>query len=233
MFKIISITGFSNSGKTILISKIVKKLSQENFKVSVVKVSNSDISLDQKGKDTYVFSESGAQSSIFTNNKETTIFINSKYKFRNLTPFLSNMDYVIVEGNLNEPIIKLRLDERYSKDPLGIDISGKKFEEVYEIVKEKSTILLPNRDNCGYCGEKDCFEMMKKILNNERKEEDCVILKENIISLTVDGEKIGLPPFLRKILRDVNIGVLKNLKLPKNFDEVTIRINGDSIRDKI
>jgi molybdopterin-guanine dinucleotide biosynthesis protein B len=230
MFKIISITGYSNSGKTTLIKKIISRLTEERFKVAALKSSNSDMDLDKDGKDTFLFSESGAKISIFLNNVNTAIFVNEKTKFRDLTIFFSNMDYVIIEGNINEPIIKLRLDDRYKEDELSISIKDKTFDEVYEIIKNEATILLPNRPNCGYCGEKDCFEMMKKVIQKKRKIQDCVILKEQELSLEVDGEKIGLPPFLRKMVKDVNVGMLKNLKLPKNFSKVRITIDGDSIR---
>ncbi len=230
MFKIISITGYSNSGKTSLIKKIIKKLSAEGYKVGTVKVSSSEIDLNSEGKDTYEFGISGAMKSIFMNKKFVAIFINEKTNFRDLTPMLSNMDYVLVEGNLDEPIIKLCLDERYLNNPLAIDIRKKNFEEIYKIVKEKADILLPNRDNCGYCGEKTCFDMMKKIMDGKRKSKDCVILKEMEISIEVDGEKVGLPPFLKKMVKDVNVGMLKNLKLPKNFKKITIKIDGNSIR---
>jgi molybdopterin-guanine dinucleotide biosynthesis protein B len=230
MFKIISITGYSNSGKTTLIKKIISRLTQEGFKVAALKSSNSDADIDKDGKDTSIFSESGAEISVFLNNKSTAIFVNKNTKFRDLTVFFSNIDYVIVEGNIEEPIIKLRLDDRYEEDDLSIPIKDKNFDEIYEIVKNESTILLPNRPNCGYCGEKDCFEMMKKIIQKKRKVQDCVILKEQELSLEVDEEKIGLPPFLRKMVKDVNVGMLKNLKLPKNFSKVRITIDGDSIR---
>ena len=230
MFKIISITGYSNSGKTTLIKKIISRLNQEGYKVAVIKSSNSDMDLDEKGKDTFLFSESGAKISIFLNNSNTAIFVNEKTKFRDLTVFFSNMDYVIIEGNINEPIIKLRLDDRYKEDELSISIKDKDFDEIYEIIKNEATILLPNRPNCGYCGEKNCFEMMKKVIQKKRKIQDCVILKEQELSLEVDGEKMGLPPFLRKMVKDVNVGMLKNLKLPKNFSKVRITIDGDSIR---
>jgi molybdopterin-guanine dinucleotide biosynthesis protein B len=230
MFKIISITGYSDSGKTLLIKKIIKRLSAEGYKVGAVKVSSSDIDLNSEGKDTYEFGKSGAIKSIFTNKKSVAIFINEKTNFRDVTPMFTDMDYVLVEGYLNEPVIKLCLDERHINDPLAIDIRKKDIEEIYGIVKEKATILLPNRDNCGYCGEKTCFDMMKKIMNGKRKSEDCVILKEREISIEVDGEKVGLPPFLKKMIKDVNVGMLKNLKLPKNFKEITIKIDGNSIR---
>ncbi len=233
MFKIISITGYSNSGKTSLIKKVIKKLGNENYKVAALKSSSSKISVDESGKDTSQFSENGAEVSIFLNDSGAGIFLNQKVKFRDLLPLFSNIDYVIVEGNLNEPVLKLRLDDRYEDDPLSISIKDKNFDEVYELIKEKSQYLLPNRNNCGYCGEKDCFEMMEKILSGKRKFKDCVILKEKEISIEVDGEKVGLPPFLRKMVKDVNVGMLKNLKLPKNFNEVKISINGDSIRNTL
>ena len=57
---IISIVGFSNSGKTRLLEKMIPILKAKGYSVGIVKHTGHDSSLDQPGTDTYKFGQAGA-----------------------------------------------------------------------------------------------------------------------------------------------------------------------------
>ncbi|MBI2183464.1 MAG: molybdopterin-guanine dinucleotide biosynthesis protein B [Thaumarchaeota archaeon] len=59
--KIISITGSSNSGKTTTTVYLIKKLSEDGFKVGAVKHIHHEFTMDTQGKDTWRMTRSGAK----------------------------------------------------------------------------------------------------------------------------------------------------------------------------
>lgn len=110
--KIISVIGYSGSGKTFLILKAIKLLKERlGFNCSVIK-NIHEHRIDVEGKDSYKFSLSGAQYSI-TRNKfnENTIFIKKDIEIQNIIEWIENgpleTDVLFIEGfrNLNFPTI--------------------------------------------------------------------------------------------------------------------------------
>ena len=58
--RIISIVGLKNTGKTSLTSKIIKELTNRDFKVASIKHSHHQMEMDHEGTDTYKQMESGS-----------------------------------------------------------------------------------------------------------------------------------------------------------------------------
>jgi molybdopterin-guanine dinucleotide biosynthesis protein MobB len=109
--RIINVIGFSGSGKTYFIMKAIKLFKIHiGCNVSVIKnVKHHQI--DEKGKDSHIFTESGADYSIIQNqNNEMAIFLKTEeIEFGKLINWLKkgpyNIDIVFTEGfrNLNHP----------------------------------------------------------------------------------------------------------------------------------
>ena len=74
MVPIIAFLGRSGSGKTTLIEYIISKLSSAGKKISVLKSIHDNINFDTKGKDTWKFSEAGADMVIGVSPNQTAIF---------------------------------------------------------------------------------------------------------------------------------------------------------------
>lgn len=110
--KIISVIGYSGSGKTFLILSAIKLLKERiDFNSSVLKNIHKH-RIDIEGKDSYKFSISGAQYSI-TRNKfnENTIFIKKNIEIRKIIEWIERgplkTDILFIEGfrNLYFPTI--------------------------------------------------------------------------------------------------------------------------------
>ena len=139
---IVAFSGPSNSGKTTAIVKVASILQDNNFKVCIVKHDPKDKAVfDREGKDSFKFSQTGADVAVVSPNK-TTLFKKNTSTIDDLIDLFQDFDYLLVEGlkNLDLPRISIfrdRLDESYfsvsnaiasdetidnNKIPDGIDI---------------------------------------------------------------------------------------------------------------
>ena len=106
--KIISIIGYSGSGKTYIIEKIIRKLKFElSLEVGVIKYIHEH-RVDEKGKDSFRFSESGAVFSIIKNKfDEIAIFLKKEINLDELITWLDQspfkMEIMIFESFRNLP----------------------------------------------------------------------------------------------------------------------------------
>ncbi len=110
--KVISILGYSGSGKTHLIEFIIDKLKTEfNLEVSVIK-NIHEHRIDEEGKDSFKFSEAGAVFSVIKNKfNQNAIYLNKKINLDALINWLNKspykVDLIIIEGfrNVSYPTI--------------------------------------------------------------------------------------------------------------------------------
>lgn len=115
---IVAFSGPSNSGKTTAIVKVARILQDKDFKVCIIKHDPKDKAMfDREGKDSFKFSQTGADVAVISPNK-TTIFKKSSSTIEDLISIFDDFDYLLVEGlkSLNLPRISIfrdRLDESY------------------------------------------------------------------------------------------------------------------------
>lgn len=115
---IVAFSGPSNSGKTTAIVKVSSILQDQGFKVCIVKHDPKDkANFDREGKDSFKFSQTGANVAVVSPNK-TTIFKKSTSTIDELINLFEDFDYLLVEGlkTLQLPRISIfrdRLDESY------------------------------------------------------------------------------------------------------------------------
>ena len=115
----VAFTGPSNSGKTTLILKIARKLIHEYSKeVAIIKHDPKDKArFDVEGKDSYKFSDTGAEV-IVTSPTRTTYFSARQKELDEMIRLFDNFDILLVEGLKNLPLPRISvfrntLDEDY------------------------------------------------------------------------------------------------------------------------
>ncbi|MEA2049881.1 MAG: molybdopterin-guanine dinucleotide biosynthesis protein B [Campylobacterota bacterium] len=103
----VAFTGPSNSGKTTLIVKISEILQIEGYKVSIIKHDPKDkAKFDQEGKDSFKFSNTGANVAVVSPNK-TTIFKKQTSSLEDLISLLGEFDFLLVEGLKTIPLPRI------------------------------------------------------------------------------------------------------------------------------
>lgn len=102
MQKVIGVCGFKNSGKTTLVEKLVRNLSEQGYKVSTVKHAHHDFDIDHEGRDSFRHRKAGAT--------EVAVVSQNRFAIMNelrgaepptldeILAKLSPCDLVIVEG---------------------------------------------------------------------------------------------------------------------------------------
>jgi molybdopterin-guanine dinucleotide biosynthesis protein B len=115
---IVAFSGPSNSGKTTAIVKVASILDDSGFKVCIIKHDPKDKAVfDREGKDSFKFSQTGADVAVVSPNK-TTIFKKNSSTIDEMIELFQDFDYLLVEGlkTLEIPRISIfrdRLDESY------------------------------------------------------------------------------------------------------------------------
>jgi len=104
----VAFTGPSNSGKTTLILKVARKLINEHKKeVAIIKHDPGDKArFDVVGKDSYKFSDTGAEV-IVTSPNRTTLFSKKNKEIDEMIRLFDKFDILLVEGLKNLPLPRI------------------------------------------------------------------------------------------------------------------------------
>ena len=115
----VAFTGPSNSGKTTLILKVARKLIHEHkLEVAIIKHDPKDKArFDVEGKDSYKFSDTGAEV-IVTSPNRTTYFSQRRSDLDDMIRLFDHFDVLLVEGLKNLPLPRISIfrdviDEEY------------------------------------------------------------------------------------------------------------------------
>ena len=98
---VIGFYGFSHSGKTSLIYKIVQTLQKANIQAGVIKRTDKAISSEPPGKDTAGYRAAGAKLTAFLSTSETSFVIPAPLDIPKIIDVMDNLakvDLIIIEG---------------------------------------------------------------------------------------------------------------------------------------
>ena len=115
---VVAFSGPSNSGKTTAIVKVASILNDGGFKVCIIKHDPKDKAVfDREGKDSFKFSQTGADVAVVSSNR-TTYFKKNTSTVDEMIDLFQDFDYLLIEGlkTLELPRISIfrdRLDESY------------------------------------------------------------------------------------------------------------------------
>jgi molybdopterin-guanine dinucleotide biosynthesis protein B len=135
---VIGFYGYSNSGKTSLIFKLIRKLYAAGYTSAVIKRTDKAISSETKEKDTSGYRAAGAKITSFSSLSETNFVLPENmttFQIVEIINFLSGVDLIFVEG-ANEPEIqKIQIGEIPARDHTIYHYDGD-FDHLYKLILE-------------------------------------------------------------------------------------------------
>jgi molybdenum cofactor guanylyltransferase len=137
----IGFCGYSNAGKTTLVTKLIKKLSQK-YSIGYVKHDAHKFTMDHEGKDTDKAWKSNA-SQVFISDLNHSALISSAPldSFRQKTNFI-NCDMTFIEGYKKSSLDKIILIDKDKK--ILKDISNKEIDGILAFVGEEKEFIGSN-----------------------------------------------------------------------------------------
>jgi len=245
MPRVVVITGFKKSGKTSLIEALIGELRSRGRRVGVVKHTLRPYPIDTPGKDTWRYGEAGAEASVLLTRTESAIFLHQPLELNEVIRLLASLDLVLLEGfkeldraprivvahtlqevddlkNGLEIAVTGKIAGSHQKE-LGIPVlDSKATSALAELVEKKSMPLLPGL-NCGRCGYSSCKDLATAVLNGEAEATKCVNLLSEEAHIFVNGTPLPVNPFVRKVIKNVVMGIISTLKGVESPKSVEVR----------
>ncbi len=247
--KVFSIGGYTQSGKTTTVINLTRELKRRGYRVVTIKdIHAQNFSMESEGTDTWKHWESSSDV-VFARGEEETYQIWHKQLTLNEMLEHISADYVIIEGMKKSPLPKIicastENELRELVDGTTFAVSGvitndlktfgdipllntnKEIAELADLVEEKVFKVLPYPDPecCGECGL-SCRELCSEILKGNKTRKDCVMDNNEKIRVSINSKKMKLVPFVQKIISDVIISLLQNLK---GYEKGNIEIKIDN-----
>ena len=111
--KVFGIAGWSNSGKTTLIERLLPLFAARGLRVSVVKHAHQKFDIDRPGKDSFRFREAGSHEVLISSPARWALMREhhgvDEPGLSELLTHLSPCDLVLVEGFKRDPMPKLEV----------------------------------------------------------------------------------------------------------------------------
>lgn len=211
--RLLMIKGFSKTGKTTTVTLLTKELRRRGYSVGTIKdIHYEGYRADTPGTDTYKHRESGAYRVTALGLADTSIIMNSRMKAEALLKYYKE-DFVILEGDcgIKCPTIitgrnKEDVDSRMCKE--AIAVSG----IIADELSEYNGLPVIN-------ARKEIVRMADMVESKTKENEE-----ELDVQLFIDGDEIGMVPFVQKTLKNVVTGAVKALDGYEEGKEIVIRI---------
>lgn len=119
---LLAITGYSGTGKTTLLEKLIPQLRQNGLRVGLIKHSHHNVEVDKPGKDSHRLREAGANPTMIVCDQRWAMMVetDSPTSFETLLKQFDRfeLDLILVEGFKHEQLPKIQLHRRATEKPL-------------------------------------------------------------------------------------------------------------------
>jgi molybdopterin-guanine dinucleotide biosynthesis protein B len=112
MIPIVSIVGWSNSGKTTLIEKLIAELTIRGYRVATIKHNRHGFEIDHEGKDSWRHKQAGAVTTVIASPRKVAVIedVESDYGIGELASrYIRDADIVLAEGFKENPFPKIEV----------------------------------------------------------------------------------------------------------------------------
>ncbi|WGE89398.1 molybdenum cofactor guanylyltransferase MobA [Actinobacillus arthritidis] len=121
--KLLGITGYSGTGKTTLLEKLIPKLTACNIRVGLIKHSHHNVEVDKPGKDSHRLRVAGANPTMIVCEERWALMTETSTQAVDFQQLIAKfdpetVDLILVEGFKHEPIAKIQSHRQAIEKPL-------------------------------------------------------------------------------------------------------------------
>ena len=106
---VIGFSAYSGTGKTTLMEKVIRLLTEQGVRVAVIKHDGHGFEIDQPGKDSFRHAQAGAQTVVITSPDKTAVIERSGCTLEQCVGRISGADVILAEGFKHAPIPRIGL----------------------------------------------------------------------------------------------------------------------------
>ena len=120
---VLAFAAYSGTGKTTLLEKVIRTLKRRGMRVAVIKHDGHDFTIDREGKDSWRFTQAGADISIISSAAKTALVEQRPLSFAQAAAMVHDVDLILVEGYKQEPLTQIGIFRKASGKGFTADIS--------------------------------------------------------------------------------------------------------------
>ncbi len=98
MIPVVGFAAWSGTGKTTLIEKLILKLKEKGLRLAVIKHDAHGLKFDKEGKDSWRFSNAGADYTIVNGPDQSAIFVQRSLSLDETIAMITDVDLILIEG---------------------------------------------------------------------------------------------------------------------------------------
>jgi molybdopterin-guanine dinucleotide biosynthesis adapter protein len=199
MAPVIAIVGKSDTGKTVIMEKLIKEFKARGYRVGAVKHAHQTVDLDAPGKDTWRFSQAGSDAVAVSSPSRITIFNNLDHEpvLEETVMLLGvNYDIVLAEGFKTARAPKIEVCPSGNQGDMVCSESD--LRAVISDAKLPVKIPLFGRDEISRIAD---------FIENE-----IIATMPDDVSITVNGKNLPLKRFVKDIIASSILAMIGTLK---------------------
>lgn len=122
MVPVVSFVGYSNSGKTTFLIKVISELKKRGYRIGVIKHDGHDFAIDHVGTDTWKHRQAGADVVCIASNRKLAMIQTTvkPLKLDEILPMIGDVDLILTEGFKQEQKPQIEVNRQ------GAEFLGKK-----------------------------------------------------------------------------------------------------------
>lgn len=197
--RIVAIVGLSESGKTLLLTGLIGEFRRRGLRTFAVKHCPDGFSLDREGKDTWIYTQAGAEGVAMVSSEEWAVLEKARpVDLRTLAKrFFAGADVVLIEGGKRVRGLK------------KIEVLRPGVSDVVEAVPEELLAVIsdagaPPGISAPVFGVRQAAAICDLILSQEEE-------PMSDVKLEVNGQNVPLNPFVRSFIEKTVLGMVAAL----------------------
>jgi len=162
MVPIVSFVGYSNSGKTTFLVKVIKELKKRGYRIAVIKHDGHDFEIDHRDKDTWKHRQAGADVVCIASAQQLAIMQRTltPLVLDEIIPLIDNVDLILTEGFKQENKPQIEVNRQ------GSQYLGKKDNTIALVADALRYDGIPN---FGLDDAEGVADFLQSMMSNERR----------------------------------------------------------------